>query len=1364
MASSKKGKNRKVDADIAAITREAARSFSKESFKIIKEIEKKNESQRKLLENRGKAKTKEARDQIDEVMDENTRKIKELMEEYNGGVASFWEEWTKEEREAFKERSDLLDEAVNETEEAIDKIHGRLRSSIEDVTEDLEDNLDDFFDVFEDRMSHISDQLREWSNALNLTALVDSTKDTIDSYMENIRQMRVATGSWFDEKEFSKATSDIVQKNWSYTRAESSEFLASFMNEFALKQMEQTEWYSSELASATKAFGNSVSDYENLLWKDKNEGYQGRLVRGINNIAGFLEDDQYLNVKGDAVVAKINESIGTIIGLHAGDEKRQKGLIKSVAAIEAIQQSAAVEGMGTLSEKITEWSRMSIPELQEDENFLQYQALTGIRAKDFYDMASSGSEEDLKKIYLSLYDSLNALGGDNEYARQYNLHAWTQALGFSDYADLNSLLKMNREDIVDYIHNATNDVDEALKSSGSIATEKENESVTELEKIYNHLTDSEPVKKITDFFSATGISDFVKLSNMANISIIGSGAASIAKGIGRGVIGKKAGKGFWKSLLGFGDEAAAAATSAEKAAGKGGLFSKIKGLFKAGSSEVDDVARVAGKGGFFSKIKNFFKVGASNADDAARLAGKGGFLSKLTGLLENTKLASLGSKFGNVGKVAGKAAGPLTAIFAFLDGIGGAKSAKSWTGGNKLKDKISSFFGGVLAGTGPGLGEKGSIGDKLLNLLGGAGKGAVAGGVVGSVVPVIGTSIGAVVGAVGGTILSAIGGKRVSKFFSTIGGKLSEGASSAGASIQKSWMDFNKKIPEWKTSMSEKWSSFTTGVLEWKTKLLDSIKSLVDGIKDKINGIKDKVTGVKEKVANSKVGSLFGNVFGRNKVKEYANGLSEVPFDNYPAFLHKGESVLTASQSKKLKDADGGIKDLDSLLNMNRESTKSYLERSINNISNMVDTSKFKGMSVPELQRDKDFLKYSALTGVSAKEFYDELSSSTTNSLLSMSQNDLIDVIEKAIEGASDDSSALTSIASDIKNKITNRFIKEDKDLSRLIRDFNENGLLGNVVQGGASGVLSLLTKGIFGSSGLGKDIANLISGKGTGGSLMTRLKKLLGGDSKNKSSSSSSSGKTGTKGSTGTTGTTSGASTTKGSSGLGKLAFHPDISGSGAERWRPYVIDALEANELKSNKSMQDKVIKQIKSESGGDPKAINNTDINAKNGTPSKGLLQVIDPTFNKHKFSGHSNIWNGYDNMLAAIHYAKGRYGNTLMNKKGMGMGSGKGYAVGTPFVPNDQVALIHQGEMIVPADQNPMNNPTTTMSIDKPATTSSDNTQVIETMKWQVSRLEGKLDKLISVMESKGTKRRMPREASDELNEAFSSVKRPGMGVL
>jgi SLT domain-containing protein len=95
-------------------------------------------------------------------------------------------------------------------------------------------------------------------------------------------------------------------------------------------------------------------------------------------------------------------------------------------------------------------------------------------------------------------------------------------------------------------------------------------------------------------------------------------------------------------------------------------------------------------------------------------------------------------------------------------------------------------------------------------------------------------------------------------------------------------------------------------------------------------------------------------------------------------------------------------------------------------------------------------------------------------------------------------------------------------------------------------------------------------------------------------------------------------------------------------------------------------KVLYQMQTESGGNPNAINLSDINAQNGDPSRGLMQVIMATFDAFHVAGTS--WNIYDplaNIAAAINYGEHRYGPTL-ESNGMGIGSGHGYWAGG-FMP-------------------------------------------------------------------------------------------------
>jgi soluble lytic murein transglycosylase-like protein len=72
--------------------------------------------------------------------------------------------------------------------------------------------------------------------------------------------------------------------------------------------------------------------------------------------------------------------------------------------------------------------------------------------------------------------------------------------------------------------------------------------------------------------------------------------------------------------------------------------------------------------------------------------------------------------------------------------------------------------------------------------------------------------------------------------------------------------------------------------------------------------------------------------------------------------------------------------------------------------------------------------------------------------------------------------------------------------------------------------------------------------------------------------------------------------------------------------------------------------IYRNIIRESSGNPKAINLWDSNAAKGIPSKGLLQVIDPTFKAYHVAGTS--FDPYDpvaNITAACNYAAARYGS-------------------------------------------------------------------------------------------------------------------------
>jgi LysM repeat protein len=72
--------------------------------------------------------------------------------------------------------------------------------------------------------------------------------------------------------------------------------------------------------------------------------------------------------------------------------------------------------------------------------------------------------------------------------------------------------------------------------------------------------------------------------------------------------------------------------------------------------------------------------------------------------------------------------------------------------------------------------------------------------------------------------------------------------------------------------------------------------------------------------------------------------------------------------------------------------------------------------------------------------------------------------------------------------------------------------------------------------------------------------------------------------------------------------------------------------------------IYRNVMRESSGNPQAINNWDSNAAKGTPSKGLLQVIQPTFDSYHVAGTSmDIYDPVANITAACNYAFPVYGS-------------------------------------------------------------------------------------------------------------------------
>ena len=154
------------------------------------------------------------------------------------------------------------------------------------------------------------------------------------------------------------------------------------------------------------------------------------------------------------------------------------------------------------------------------------------------------------------------------------------------------------------------------------------------------------------------------------------------------------------------------------------------------------------------------------------------------------------------------------------------------------------------------------------------------------------------------------------------------------------------------------------------------------------------------------------------------------------------------------------------------------------------------------------------------------------------------------------------------------------------------------------------------------------------------------------------------------------------------EVSYNPS---AGVEQWRALATKALQMTGQFSDSNLN-LLLMQMDSESSGNPNAINNWDINAQRGTPSKGLMQVIDPTFKTWAMDGYdTNIWDPLSNMLAAIRYTVNRYGSLANGWKGHGYASGIGTITMKDLVRNipkmADGGVLSKGQIFMARERGP-----------------------------------------------------------------------------
>lgn len=136
--------------------------------------------------------------------------------------------------------------------------------------------------------------------------------------------------------------------------------------------------------------------------------------------------------------------------------------------------------------------------------------------------------------------------------------------------------------------------------------------------------------------------------------------------------------------------------------------------------------------------------------------------------------------------------------------------------------------------------------------------------------------------------------------------------------------------------------------------------------------------------------------------------------------------------------------------------------------------------------------------------------------------------------------------------------------------------------------------------------------------------------------------------------------------------ALGGNIGGEGVKRWAGTVKRILGMLHLSTSSAMVNRVLRQINTESGGNPHARQpGADPDGDGSGPALGLMQTKRLTFEAYKRKGSGGIFNGPANIYAGLNYAKHRYGPSLS-----ALGNGHGYAKGgkpaahTPFIAGER----------------------------------------------------------------------------------------------
>ncbi|WP_347134453.1 phage tail tape measure protein [Staphylococcus capitis] len=144
--------------------------------------------------------------------------------------------------------------------------------------------------------------------------------------------------------------------------------------------------------------------------------------------------------------------------------------------------------------------------------------------------------------------------------------------------------------------------------------------------------------------------------------------------------------------------------------------------------------------------------------------------------------------------------------------------------------------------------------------------------------------------------------------------------------------------------------------------------------------------------------------------------------------------------------------------------------------------------------------------------------------------------------------------------------------------------------------------------------------------------------------------------------------------------------SGSAAARRAIQRAQSILGGRYKSS-YITEQMMRVAKRESNFQSDAVNNWDVNAQKGTPSKGMFQMIEPSFRAYAKPGHGNILNPTDEAISAMRYIVGKWVPIMGSWRSAFKRAGD-FAYGTGGVINTsgmyQLAEGGYPEIVIPTD--------------------------------------------------------------------------------